>query len=581
MISHQQLQSALAEYAEDWTRGELHLLQDVEVTLNRGLKMTMANSVITGSTGGVAWRIEVASLSASLRTWPLLRGRIEIAQLVLDRPRIVIDDRDAAPPDLPLMARELATPVGEVIVTNASVAHQGTDEIRGLDLRLAAVPDSSSVLLTGALPAGERQIRIKARIDDPAAVFSERGSKARLALRGANAAENDGSLPPRPQPDISPVEGKSEVMRALRQVAMVTGLPGAGPVTLEGRFTAAPRSFEVADASMSVGGILVAGDLAATLTGEEPPLAQLNRVARGAQSAWRDTAVAIGSGAWREISTSIDWLAPLDIEMSAHLRDDGFGKPEIEVTRIRLETRGTDVHFDISSAGDLGRIEAGMTLGPHPRGGADTLRIATKGRLEEVDVGDVGRYILTFVPPPLASPPQLPEGMLQSEFELTAHGETLGGMLATLEGTVEAEARDGSLVGADLILTLEAVAQGRDFMTEQDGPLVPAAGRTMFDTLEGRIHVDAGRARLTGARIIGERYAINIGGEADLLIGELWAEGKATLYSDAPGSDASVPSVGLPFGLGGTLAAPVFAAGVPMREAEAEVEPTAAPAPSE
>jgi len=150
-------------------------------------------------------------------------------------------------------------------------------------------------------------------------------------------------------------------------------------------------------------------------------------------------------------------------------------------------------------------------------------------------------------------------------------------MATALDGMIDAEARDGRIAGTDLTLTLEGLADRREIMTEQDGPLIPSAGRTEFDTAEGRIDFVLGVARISMFHTRGARYDIDMRGEADLGIGAMRADGQARLLADD-----SEPSliVDLPFGLGGTLAAPVVAAGVPRRgddltsgaAAEGEVE---------
>jgi hypothetical protein len=128
--------------------------------------------------------------------------------------------------------------------------------------------------------------------------------------------------------------------------------------------------------------------------------------------------------------------------------------------------------------------------------------------------------------------------------------------------------RDGSIAGADVVLTLERLTKSREFMSEESGPLIPSAGRTVFDTIQARANFGAGAARITALSINGERYVIDMSGDVDLRSGEVRTKGNAILLDDGTSAYRQDWLIDLPFGSGGTLTAPVLAAGVPRTEAE-------------
>ena len=524
-----------------------------------------------GIFGGAEWRIDVASIEAKVRLFPLLRGEVEIETLTLKAPQFRLVEHDAsalaALGDLPVENTDLARPEGEVIVTDARFVYEGPSGRRvgfdGVDLRMAADPDSTGVLLAGGLRAGMGRLDVQGRLDDPAAVLSGHGSAARLVLRRAAATQGAGTPPPQPRPDVPAAAREGQVTSGVRRIAAAIGLTGMSPVAIEGRITATPRTLGIADASVSFGGLLAEGDLTVALAGAALPFDQLGRVACGASAAWRDAAVAL------------DWLAPLEITLAARLRDSRLAGQSVEARRIRLETADGRARLDVAAASDLGRMRGEIALDALSSGGSP--RVSVEGRLEGVDKGATGRGLLSLAPLPLVAPPELPEGTLDVHIDLATRGDTLGAMATALDGMIDAEARDGRIAGTDLTLTLEGLADRREIMTEQDGPLIPSAGRTEFDTAEGRIDFVLGVARISMFHIRGARYDIDLRGEADLGIGAMRADGQARLLADD-----SEPSliVDLPFGLGGTLAAPVVAAGVPRRgddltsgaAAEGEVE---------
>lgn len=549
--------------------------------------MTLDHPVFSGNRGGTEWRLEVASLEASLRPLPLLWGQIEIERLALDRPRFRFGEgRDAEAPaagtpvGAPLVAREQAAPVGEVILTDMSIVHEGAagrDEVRVPGLRMVAVPESTAVLLTGGILVGERLLRIEGRLEDPAAVFSDRGSDVRLMLRGAKEAEDGGATPPPPPPpDVPAVAEEPEIVSSLRRLAATVGLPVYGPVAIEGRLALTPKSLGITDATMAVSGVVMEGDITVSLDGNEPLFVQMDQIVRKAVAAWSDVSAAIKAGEWREAPLSLGWLASVDVDLDLRVRDGGPRATGIESGRVRLIASDARVRLELAANGDLGRSEAELTVNVDPSAEDAATVIAANGRVEDVVLDKVGRVVLSLLPPPLVSPPPLPEGTLDARLGFASKGATLGEMVSSLNGSFVASVRDGSIAGVDLVLTLEGLAEGREFMSEEDGPLIPFAGRTVFDTVEWRADFVPDAARLTALSISGDRYVIDMSGDVDLRSGEVRAEGQAVLLGDGVEADRSDRLVDLPFGFGGTLAAPVVAAGVPRVDPGGEQEATRA-----
>lgn len=569
LVSEDRLRKALSAHGATWTGGEVRLPAGAAVSSGRGPVISVENAQFGGRFGGAEWQLDVASLEATFKVLPLLRGKVEIETLTLDSPHLRLLDRDesmmAAIREMPAVAPHRPGPEGEVIVTNARFAYEGKTGRQvgfgGIDLRMAADPGSTAILLNGALPAGTGRIHVEGRLEDPAAAFSAKGSKARLALRGAATAEDAGTPPPRPNPDLPGATRQTQVISELRRIAASLGLTGTGPIAIEGVFSATPRTLRIADATMSFGGLLAESDLTIALAGEDLPFDQLSGVVRGATAAWHDAAAAVDAGTWRDAPVTLDWLAPLDLTLDARLEDSRIAGSNVAARRIRLDTSEGRANLEIDGVGDLGGLRAKLALVAASAG--QPTQIALSGRLENVDLGATLRAVLLRMPPPLVSPPQLPEGMVDADVDVWTSGQTLGRMLAGLDGAISAEARDGSLPGADVGLTLKGLAGGREIMTERDGPLIPSAGRTLYDTTEGRIDFVSGFARLSEFRIRGARYSIDMSGEADLSTGEMRADGQAKLHAEATDERDAFPIVDLPFGVGGTLTEPVVAAGVP------------------
>lgn len=575
LVTQDRLREALSVHAANWSGGQLRLPENAEVSLVAGPSVRIENTSFEGALSGADWRLDADSIEASVRLLPLLRGQVEIDTLRLDAPELSLRSRDVSEgtglsaPRAHLPAR--SGPWGEVIIKDASVAYEGPDGRRhgfsGIDLRISAEKGSSAVLLSGTLPAMMGRLRVGGRLEDPEAFLAGGGSDAWLKLRGASAAkEPPGTTGQSSTADVPTAAPESRVAAALRQVAAAAGLVDAGPVNVEAYLSATPRALKINDATMSFGRVRAEGELNVALAGDEAPFDQMASVLRGASASWSEASAAIASGEWRDAPVRLGWLAPLELELAARLRDSRIAGREVEARRIRLEARGGHARLELAASGDLGELRSDLALSVESED--DPPRIAARGQFRDIDLGEMGHVVLSLAPPPLVSPPQLPEGTLDADFEAESSGSTLGEMVAAFDGTFTADARDGHLTGTDLILTLESLADGRGIMTEEDGPLIPAAGRTTFKTARADIDFGSGAARLGALRIRGERYAIDMDGEADLEVGEMRAEGQARLHADDADAEQPTDRVVLPFGVGGTLVEPVVAAGVPRRDAE-------------
>lgn len=579
LVPEHRMRAAIAEHVGAWTVGDLRLHQlEADVSFSGGPVIAFENAVFSGVRGGRERKLEADSIEATLETLPLLWGQIEIKRLVLDRPRFWSGDGDAvteASTGASMIARDTvqipaAPRLGEIILSDASIVQEGTaglEEIRMPDLRMAAVPESTAVLLSGGVLVGERLLRIGGRVEDPAALLTGSGSNVRLVLRdGGKAEDGDTSPMPPPPPDVPAIAEVSEVRLMLRRASAAIGLSAFGPVAIEGRFALTPRTFGIADATLTVNGFALDGDLSILLKDKEPFVTQVDQVVYDAMDAWRDASVAIRAGEWREVPLALGWLAPLDITLDAQIRNYSADPADPEIGRVQFATRDARARLKMKTSGDLGRLEADVTVDVDPTATADGAGVTAKGRVDDVALDKVGRVALDLLPPPLVSPPPLPEGTLDVAVGLVSQGATLGDLVSDLDGSLVVNARDGSLAGADVVQTLERLTQSREFMSEEDGPLIPSAGRTMFDTIKAHADLKPGAAHLTALHISGDRYVIEMSGDVDLRSGEVRAEGQAVLLDGDADLERTTRRFYLPFGSGGTLAAPVVAAGVPRME---------------
>ena len=280
-------------------------------------------------------------------------------------------------------------------------------------------------------------------------------------------------------------------------------------------------------------------------------------VARGASAAWRDAATAIEGGAWRDAPVALDWLAPLEITLAARLRDSRLAGQSVEARRIRLEAADGRARLDVAAASDLGRMRGEIALDALSSGGSP--RVSVEGRLEGVDMRcNRPRPAVARAAPPLVAPPELPEGTLDVHIDLATRGDTLGAMATALDGDESTAKSRRTQNRRDRVLYPDAggLAVRARIMTEQDGPLIPSAGRTEFDTGGRRMRFVLGVARIFDCLHSAARADdIDMRAEADLgsgLMRAVWAGNGSRRRQRKAVPDR----FDLPFGWGGTLAAP-------------------------
>ncbi|MGM0583204.1 MAG: AsmA family protein [Pseudomonadota bacterium] len=581
LVSEDRLRAEIAGHVGDWTGGKVRLRDDAEVSLTGvfpRLGVTLRDAALSPVGETPEWALEAESVQASLEPLSLLVGRVQVADIRLIRPRIDLFDALAAPRPQAWRNDRAGEhdaprpPASEIVLIDGSLRYETGSgrraELSGLELRAGHRPGSRALMATAGFRVGEQHVRVEGRLEDPAAAISGAGSRGRLALRLAEeVAEAEAEAPP-PPADPPGIAERGDVEIALMRLASRLGLPwGFGPMAVEGIFALSPRGLSISDATFLLDEVRATGDLEAALASRawesDDPGGILGRVL----SARNAAAEAVRAGEWREAPVSLGWLRALDIDLDARAENLRTGSAGPEEVGVRLEIERGVAWADLRIEGqEFGRLRAGFAVDAEQGAVRDGTALTLSGRLDDLSLAEAGRWFAGMGQQPLLGPPRFPDGTLRGELRVSARGGTLGELVEALHGEFAFEAKDGSLPGVDLIQTLEGLGEGREFMTREDGPLIPAAGRTPFETAAGRIEFGSKTATLSRLRISGERYVMDMNGEASLRLGELRIDGRAALLEEKTDGGSASPRVDLPFGIGGTLNAPVVAAGVPRAE---------------
>ncbi|PJI91466.1 AsmA-like protein [Yoonia maricola] len=572
LVPDRLVQAQINKQIERWSGGAFTLRDDADITVEPGFRVVVSNPAFVSRTNvDAAPVLTTDTIIAPLKIVPLLMGRVEIAELVLLRPEI----------DLRMSGRPFAAPaqqqvegetskdqmpqLGEVIFVDGALRLTdavGDQNISGLNMRLGADALTEAVVMRGDAFIGPQHLRFDLQLDNLRALVSDLGTQARMNVRVGprHQSEPGEDITPNPAP---PYEIADKLWQAAGRLGLSRG--GFGAVTIEGTFSVTPHTVAISDATFSVGGVDIDGHLRAE-TEDQTVIAKLLSLPVTV-NAFVAHATQMDDRRWTDIPVKMAWLDDLDLDIALAGEDLAVGGLTVDTAALSVAVGDRAMSLDLSGAAEgIGQIEAQVALEQVP---SDGVRLMATGGVENMSAGEVTQFLAAMGPPPLIGTAQLPEGTMNGLFNVGADGETLGQLLNSLKGSVTAQLTDGSLVGTDLVTTLETLHAGRKFMTQEYGPLIPAAGRTQFDQLDARIDFASGVASLSEVEITGEHFGINMLGEVLMSEGTMNIGGNAVLLS-APETVAS-PSdaiVDLPFGVGGTLFAPVVAPGVPVVTAE-------------
>ncbi|WP_227268004.1 AsmA family protein [Roseobacter weihaiensis] len=567
LVPERLVQAQISNHVGHWTGGAYRLHADAEIAIEPGFRVIVSDpAFVSVSDADAAPVLTADTIVAPLRILPLLFGRVEIAELMLLRPDI----------DLQRPAEHFAASVppggrggastgrtrqfSEVILVDGTLRFggmMGRHKVSGLNLRLGADEVTDAVAIKGGVFLGARHLRVDLQLDDLRALISDSGTQASLKLRVGPRHHGEEGEVAASDPGIP-----YEITEKLRQAAETLGLSavGLGSMVVEGMFSVTPQVVAISDATFSLDGLEAEGHLRAE-TADRPVMAQLLGLP-ATVSALVAGVTEMDNNRWVDVPVTLAGFDGLDLDFALTGDTLPIGDLTLDRAALSLVVRDGTTSLDLSGNREgLGHVQAGLSL---EQGTGEPVRLTAAGRVDAMSVGQITQFLAAIGPPPPIGTPQLPEGMMNGTFNVNARGNTLGQLVDSLNGSVRAQLKDGSLTGTDLVATLETLVRGREFMTEEHGPLIPAAGRTPFDQLDARVDLVSGTASVSEVHIAGERFGINMLGEVQLTEGTMNVGGNAVLLAlSETGSRSENTLVDLPFGVGGTVFAPVVAAGVP------------------
>jgi len=496
-------------------------------------------------------------LTARLRFFPLLFGRVEIADVALERPTIAIDIEPNGQSNwsglIDALARSQRSGAGRVVAFSEMRIDGGTVVVRkagrtiealsGVELSLAWPSISKSFGATGKFIWHDEPVTASLTLADfPAALAGNRsGLKLRLAGSPLKAAF-EGSFSAKP---ILKIEGTLAAdAPSLRQAVIWSGqkpLPGGGfghfsikaqTSVMAGTIGLSAVNLEL-DGNAAEGVLTFATDGRQTLQGtlaadalDLTPYVSTVRLLAANQREWNNGAIAV------------DGLSGIDFDLRLSAANVTVSNAKIGRTAVVANLRGGQLVVTVGEAQAYGGVIRGaLTLANFDKG------VEVKSQLLFSDVDLESCLGQAFGLRRL-------EGKGTIGINVEGTGASVLAVTRTLNGTATVNGTDGALAGLNveqLLRRLERrpLSGGGEFRS----------GRTPYDKLSVSLKITQGLVNVEQMTIEGEAVRLALGGSASIPERELDLKGTAALVvAGRPGA----PPFELPFIVQGSWDDPIM-----------------------
>jgi AsmA protein len=494
-------------------------------------------------------------LVARLRLLPLLAGRIEIADVTLQRPEINLtftpDGRSNWSGLIGSLARALdpkgkqaerAALFSEIRVDKGAInlrdsATGATETLTEVGLALAWPSISKSFGATGQVMWRGELIDVALSLSDFASALAGERSGLKLRLNGTlvNLAF-DGSMSTRPTLKVDgTVSAASRSLRDTLRWAGVKPPPGGGfgPFALKAKASIASGTISLAGVNLELDGNAAEGVLAfatdgrqtlqGTLAAEELDLTPYLSAVRLVTANERD---------WSELPIALEGLTGFDFDLRLSAAKIAIGRVKLGNTAVAANLRSGKLSLTIARAQAFGGLVQGSITLAATDAGAE---FKSDVQFNDVDLDGCLGGIFNI---------RRIEGRGNLSVALEASGHSVLALTQSMNGSASLNARDGALlrINAEQLL-------GRLMRRPLSGAGDFRTGRTPFEKLVVNLKITRGEAKVEEARLEGARIRMTFTGSSSIPSRDLDLRGLATLFANRT-SDAQ-PAFELAFAVTG------------------------------
>jgi AsmA protein len=494
------------------------------------------------------------SLQATVRLLPLLFGRVEIASLVFERPRLLVeignagaklvglplrlpdDSGEPARPEIRIVdgAAELRGANGRSEILSAlelSFAWQGTDLAAKGSFQWRNVPVAATLLIADSnLLAGGNRSPFRLRLEaEPMRISFEGG----LAFRKGIQAEG-----------VFAAESKS-----LRAALTWGGIEpptkgGFGPFSLKAQATLTPAGLALSALAVELDGNRAEGGLTLTRDGDRP-LAQGTLASETADFSRYASGFSMrGSNGreWNQEPLDVKALDGFDLDLRLSAGRILFNKTELERVAMAAAVRAGRFTLSVGEAQIFGgMLHATAAIGPAATGTEIKVEANIKDFDAERGLGE------------LAGIRRL-EGAGSLALLLSGSGTSVSAIVRNLQGQADLSVQNGSFNGLNVEQVLRRLER-KPFSAAAD----LRGGRTPFDRFVAKLRVTEGNASVQETMLQNTLVRITLSGLASIPRRDLDLRGTASLLRPAASGGDNGTTFDLPFILHGSWDDPSLA----------------------
>ena len=504
----------------------------VEVSLFPSGTVSLAD-VVLGEEQGHASPLVAERLIAHLRFLPLLIGRIEIADIALDRPHIAVEiDTDGQSnwsPLLASLARGL-TPVGRIVSFSEIRINGGTLTVRdaerdlmesltGVELSLAWPSISKSFGAIGRFVWRNEPVDASVTISDFLAALSGDTSGLKLRLSGAPLRlAFEGVMSNRPS---FKVDGTlSADAASLRDALRWTGdtpLPGGGfgRFSLKAKANMVGGAMALSGVNLELDGNAAEGVLTYAANGRRTWQGQLAAEALDL-TPYVSTIRLLTTNAreWDRMPIGLEGLTGFEIDLRLSAARVTIGRAKVGRTAVAASLRGGKLLITVGESQAFNGLIRGSLAIAKSETGAD---VRSEMQFSDVDLESCLGELFGL---------RRLEGKGNVSFLLEGAGGSVMNLTRTLAGSVSVTAQGGALTG----INVEQVLRRLERRPLSGGGDV-RNGRTPFDRLNIVLKIANGAVNVEDASVDGAAVKIALTGAASIPARDLDLKGSASLLN--------------------------------------------------
>jgi AsmA protein len=542
-----------ASTVRDAVKTEIRAVTGLDPVLRGGISVSLFphpsvsfRDVSLGDSAGAAPAVTADEMTARLRYFPLLAGRIEIADVKLVRPAINVTFSPAGQSNWSGLAAALAHAVEPNPSRTASFSeigiHDGTvmvhDAATGLAERLdnvefqVAWPSiSRSFAANGRFVWRDEPVDASLTLSDFLAGLTGQNSgvKVRLSSTPLNLAF-DGTASK--QPTLS-MEGTLSVdSPSLRNAMRWSGksrVPFGGfrSFALHAQSNIGNGEISLTNVNVELDGnkaegVLtlatdgrrgVQGTLAADSLDLTPYVAGIRLMASNERT-------------WDRLPIALDGLANFDLDLRLSAASMKIGDARLGRTAVAANMRGGKLNVTIGESQAFGGVARGTFGIGTANGGID---VSSHVQFDDVDLASCLGQVFGL---------HKLDGRGVVALDVDGSGNSVWALTHTLDGSASLNAHDGAIAGVDVEQLLRRLEK-RPLSGNGDF----RSGRTPFARLAVNLKIEQGTVSVQDLQIVGPTVRLTLAGQASVPTRDLDLQGTATLVSSNSADEFDLPFV--------------------------------------